>query len=58
MRGQFEGKKYSKTLFKLDRICTIKRYLNYNDYNYIEDNKSKHSSNPTEVLKSAKNFCK
>ena len=50
IKWELEAEKFSKTFFKiLERNQTISEL-------YTDDNKLKHSINPTDILKSAKKF--
>ena len=53
---ELEGKKCSKTFFKALEKQNMQNQAIFELY--INDNKSKYSSNPKDILKSAKNFLK
>ena len=56
IRWDLEGEKCSKTFFKvLERQNTQNQTISEL---YIDDQKSKYSNNPSEILKSAKTFIK
>ena len=54
IKWELEGEKCSKTFFKV----LEKRIMHSQTISelYIDDNQSKHSCNPTDILKSAKKF--
>ena len=54
IRWELEGEKCSKTFFKVLERQNMQNQTISELYN--DDNKSKHSSNPTDILKSAKKF--
>lgn len=54
IKWKLKGKKCSKTFFKALEKHNIQNQTI--SELYIDDNQSKHSRNPTDILKSAKNF--
>ena len=56
IRQVLEGKKCSKTFFKVLERQNMQKQTTFELY--TDDNKSKHSSTPKDILKSAKKFLK
>ena len=56
IRKELEGKKGSKTFFKVLERQNMQNQTTFELY--TDGNKSKYSSNPKEILKSAKKFMK
>ena len=56
IRKELEGKKWSKTFFKVLERQNMQNQTTFELY--TDGNKSKYSSNPKDILKSAKKFMK
>ena len=54
IKSELEGEKCSKIFFEVLRRRNVQNQTIFKIY--TDDNKSKHSSNPTDILKSAKKF--